>query len=292
MIKVDKAKKLRELLCQDKIIRVAGAHDGISAKLAEIHKFDAIWASGLCISAVQTTPDASILTMTEFLNAASIMNESCNLPVIADCDSGYGNIHNVIRMTEKYEAMGIAGVCIEDKVYPKLNSFLNTQHDLISIEEFCAKIRAVKMTQKSKDFVLIARTEALIANLGQDEAYKRAKSYAEAGADMILIHSKSKKTDEILEFVDKWDIGVPIVVVPTKYPHIKAKELENHGVKMVIYANQALRAAITAMNKLYENIIQNDSTINIEDEVCSVEEIFDLQNMDEMERVESEIYKK
>ena len=164
-----KSSIFRDALNSKGLVKVAGAHDGLSAKLAEKNGFNAVWASGLGISAVQTVPDASILTMTEFLEAAVIMNESCNLPVIADCDSGYGNIHNVTRMIKKYEAAGIAGVCIEDKVYPKLNSFDDRQQILVSTEEFCAKIRAAKMAQQNDDFVLIARVEALIAKLGQEQ---------------------------------------------------------------------------------------------------------------------------
>src|SRR5690606_29970523 len=130
------------------------------------------------------------------------------------------------RMVKKYESLGIAGVCIEDKVYPKINSFDDRQQILVSIEEFCAKIRAAKLAQESNDFVLIARVEALIAKLGQEEAYNRAKAYANAGADAILIHSKEHTPDEIIHFVKKWDLKTPLVVVPTKYPSISMKELE------------------------------------------------------------------
>lgn len=292
LIRETKARKLRKLLNGDKLVLVAGAHDGLSAKLAQKNGFHAIWASGLGISAVHTVPDASILTMTEFLQAAIVMNESCDLPVIADCDSGYGNVHNVVRMVEKYEAGGIAGVCIEDKVFPKLNSFDSGSQKLVSIEEFCAKIRAAKATQKDPDFVVIARVEALIAGLGQDEAYQRAKAYSEAGADAILIHSKQKTPNEIIEFLNRWDIDIPIVVVPTKYPNITFEELEKLGVRMSVYANQALRVTASAIDQVYKRIMQEGSTKSIESEIASVEEIFELQGVPNMKKRELEFYQR
>lgn len=285
-----KSEILRKAFNSPGLIKVAGAHDGLSAKLAEQNGFDAIWASGLGISAVQTVPDASILTMTEFLDAAIVMNESCNLPVIADCDSGYGNIHNVTRMVNKYEAAGIAGVCIEDKVYPKLNSFDDREQILVSTEEFCAKIRAAKLAQKSEDFVVIARVEALIAKLGQKEAFTRGKAYAQAGADAILIHSKEKTPDEIIEFIQNWDLDTPIVVVPTKYPNISMNELEELGIKVSIYANQALRATYKAIDDTFKSIISNESTLPIEDHISTVDDIFRIQNVPEMKQLEHKIY--
>jgi len=285
-----KATLLRNTFNRNGLIKIAGAHDGLSAKLAENAGFDAIWASGLGISAVQTVPDASILTMTEFLQAAVIMNESCNLPVIADCDSGYGNIHNVMHMVKKYEAAGIAGVCIEDKVYPKLNSFDDRQQVLVSTEEFCAKIRSAKIAQENEDFVVIARVEALIAKLGQDEAYSRAKSYVQSGADAILIHSKEKKPDEIIEFINNWDLDTPLVVVPTKYPSISMDQLEELGVKASIYANQALRATYQAIDNTFKSIINNKSSLPLEENISTVQDIFDIQNVQEMKEVERLIY--
>ena len=166
--------------------------------------FDGVWASGLEISASYGLPDANILTMSEYLERATEMNEATSLPVIADCDTGYGNVNNVIHMVEKYEKAGIAAICIEDKLFPKVNSFIEGRQDLADIEEFCGKIRAVKNTQKNPDFMVIARVEALIAGWGMKEALKRATAYAESGADAILIHSKKRDNKEILEFCKKF----------------------------------------------------------------------------------------
>lgn len=282
----DKASRLRTMLGGTSTILIAGAHDGLSAKLGERHGFDAIWASGLGISAVQTVPDASILTMAELLSAAVIMNESSSLPVVADCDSGFGNVHNVVRMVQKYEGAGIAGVCIEDKVYPKLNSFMDAPQTLVPIRDFCAKIRAAKHAQHHRDFVVIARVEALIAGLGQAEAQRRASAYANAGADAVLIHSRRRDPSEIHTFVREWGGRVPLVVVPTQYPSMSAMEFHEIGVRAVIYANQALRASLRAVDRVFRDIRVSGSSLGIEDDVASVEEVFELQGVAAMDATE------
>jgi phosphoenolpyruvate phosphomutase len=285
-----KAARMRALLDGDRVIRLAGAHDGLSAQLAERHGFEAIWASGLGISAVHAVPDASILTMAELLSAAVVINDSCSLPVIADCDSGFGNIHNVARMVRKYETAGIAGVCIEDKVYPKVNSFADVDQDLIPVEEFCAKIRTAKATQNDPDFVVVARVEALISGLGIPEAIHRALAYAEAGADAILIHSKRADAGEIAAFMDRWTGSVPVVVVPTKYPSVSEEELQHLGVRVVIYANQALRASLRAMDLVFGQIDLHGSALPIEKEIATVSEVFALQGLTALEEMERRMY--
>ena len=176
-------------------MKVGGAFDAMSAKLVENVGFDAVWAGSFAISATHALPDASILTMTEFLNASSIMANACNIPIIADCDTGFGGPSNVTHMVRKYESAGISSICIEDKIFPKQNSLLeNGQNDLLSEKEFVAKILAANEAKNSKDFLIIARIEALISGLGMKEALKRADAYEKAGADAILIHSKQKKS--------------------------------------------------------------------------------------------------
>ena len=198
-------KNLAELLNSKPIVKVCGAFDAMSAKLVEFHGFDAVWAGSFAISATHAVPDASILTMTEFFDAASNMAETCKIPVIADCDTGYGGPSNVSHMVRKYENAGIAAVCIEDKTFPKQNSLLeNGQNDLISEKEFVAKIIAAKEAKQNKDFMIIARVEALISGAGMNEALKRATAYEKAGADAILIHSKKKTPEEVFEFAESW----------------------------------------------------------------------------------------
>ena len=193
-----KSEILRKKLEGNSIIKVGGAFDVMSAKLVENSGFDAIWSGSFAISATHALPDASILTMTEFFDAASSMSSACEIPIIADCDTGYGGPSNVIHMVKKYENAGISSICIEDKMFPKQNSILeNGSNDLISQREFVAKILAAKEARMDKDFLIMARVEALISGAGMDEALTRATAYENAGADAILIHSKQKTQDEI-----------------------------------------------------------------------------------------------
>ncbi len=274
-----KAQVLRRLLAQPDIIQVAGAHNGLSARLVEQAGFDAIWASGLEISAANAVPDANILTMTDYLEAASTMNEAVSIPVIADCDTGYGNSNNVIRVVKKYEAAGIAAICIEDKCFPKVNSYIPGRQDLAPLAEFVGKIMAAKDAQTSPTFMVIARVEALIAGWGLEEAWRRAEAYAEAGADAILIHSKAKTPDEIQAFIQGWSRPVPLVVVPTSYSQVTARELSEWGVKIVIYANVGLRAAVQAMSRVLHNLRQAGSLQAVEAEIAPLKTIFELQEM-------------
>ncbi len=283
------AEQLREMFHRPEIIRLVGTHNALGAKLAERAGFDGIWSSGLEISTSYAIPDANILTMSEYLAVARSMTEVLQAPVVADCDTGYGNVNNVIYMVRKFEAAGVAAVCIEDKLFPKVNSFIPGRQELASIAEFTGKIMAAKATQNSAAFMVIARVEALIAGRGQEEALKRAHAYAEAGADAILIHSKSKSPQPIVDFIHAWDFSAPLVVVPTTYYTITAQELEELGVKMVIYANHGLRASIKTMLDVYREILKTGSTVTIEDHIAPLSLVFELQGMPQMKQAE-EIY--
>tara|TARA_X000000950_G_scaffold259572_1_gene328065 strand:+ start:8031 stop:9668 length:1638 start_codon:yes stop_codon:yes gene_type:complete len=278
MFMENKSKILRNLF-KKKLIRIVGAHDGLSAKLIGESGFDGVWASGLEISASYGLPDANILTMSEYLERAIEMNEATSLPVIADCDTGYGNVNNVIHMVEKYEKAGIAAICIEDKLFPKVNSFIEGRQELADIEEFCGKIRAVKNTQKNPNFMIIARVEALIAGWGMKEALKRANAYSDSGADAILIHSKKKDNKEILEFCKKFKKKTPIVVVPTTYPKFNEKEMPKHGIKLVIYANHVLRSTIKAVSETLKILNKKGELSSIEKHIVPLAKVFDLQGM-------------
>ncbi len=274
------SEKLKELLESNSIVKVGGAYDALSAKLVETSGFDAIWAGSFAISATHALPDASILTMTDFLRVAENMVDACTIPVIADCDTGFGGPANVSHAVKKYEKAGIAGISMEDKIFPKQNSLLeNSKQELLSEKDFVAKIIAAKESKLDKNFMIIARTEALIAKKGIDEALNRANAYENAGADAILIHSRKKSSDEIFEFSEKWKGSIPLVVVPTSYPSVKVDELISHKIKMVIYANQSLRAAHSVISKILKEIIQKDSLEEIKYDMSSMEDIFKLQEM-------------
>ena len=281
---------LHELIESKPILKVMGAFDSMSAKLVEINGFDAIWAGSFAISATHALPDASILTMTEFLNVSSNIVQSCKIPVIADCDTGYGGPSNVSHTVKKFELAGVAAICIEDKTFPKQNSLLkNGKQELISEKEFVAKILAAKEAKSNKNFMIIARTEALIAELGINEALQRATAYQNAGADAILIHSKKETPDEIFEFSESWKGKIPLVVVPTTYPTVGIDELIKNKFKMTIYANQTLRVAYSAMNNMLREIKDCKRISDIKQEMSSMEDIFELQKMYELKNQEKMI---
>ena len=281
---------LRNGLESQSILKVGGAFDAMSAKLVENSGFDAVWAGSFAISATHALPDASILTMTEFFDAASSMSSTCEIPIIADCDTGYGGPSNVRHMVRKYENAGISSICIEDKIFPKENSLLeNGRNDLLSEKEFVAKILAAKEARSNKNFIIMARVEALISGAGMDEALKRATAYENAGADAILIHSKQKTPDEIFEFTDSWKGSAPLVVVPTTYDSVKISELESHKIKMVIYANQTLRVAHMAMTGLLNELIKADHISDVKDKISTMQDIFHLQEMYDIKNKEKEL---
>ena len=287
-----KSEVLRKDLESKPILKIGGAFDAMSAKLVEINGFDAIWAGGFAISATHALPDASILTMTEFLNVASNMEESCNIPIIADCDTGFGGLSNVSHMVKKYEKAGIAAVCIEDKTFPKQNSLLeNSKQELLPEKEFVAKIIAAQEAKENPNFMLIARTEALISGMGMKEAIKRANAYERAGADAILIHSKQDSPNEIFEFADTWGGTLPLVVVPTSFPIVKTDELISHEIKMIIYANQTLRVTHAIISKLLKQLKNSTSINDISIDMSSMQEIFQLQETYNIKKQEEKIEK-
>jgi len=287
---MSKNENLRKKLEGNSIVKVGGAFDAMSAKLVESSGFDAVWAGSFAISATHALPDASILTMTEFFDVASNMSSTCKIPIIADCDTGYGGPSNVSHMVRKYENAGISSICIEDKIFPKENSLLeNGRNDLLSEKEFVAKILAAKEARSNKNFIIIARVEALISGAGMGEALKRATAYENAGADTILIHSKQKTPDEIFEFADSWKGSVPLVVVPTTYDSVKISELESHKIKMVIYANQTLRVAHMAMTGLLNELIKADHISDVKDKISTMQDIFNLQEMYDIKNKEKKL---
>ena len=289
-IKLSKNGILRKKLESDSIVKVGGAFDAMSAKLVETSGFDAVWAGSFAISATHALPDASILTMTEFFDAASSMASTCEIPVIADCDTGYGGPSNVTHMVKKYENAGISSICIEDKIFPKQNSLLEGgKNDLLSEKEFVAKILSAKQARNDKDFLIIARVEALISGAGMNEALKRATAYENAGADAILIHSKQKTPDEIFEFADSWKGSVPIVVVPTTYDRVKISELSLHNIKMIIFANQTLRVSHLAMTKLLREMVDTEHISSIKQEMSTMQDIFNLQEMYDIKNKEKKL---
>jgi phosphoenolpyruvate phosphomutase len=270
------------------VVAGVGARDALEARLIERAGFDFIWSSGFAISASYGVPDASLISMTQLVEATRAMAEAVNIPIVADCDTGFGNAVNVIYAVRKFEDAGAAAVCMEDKKFPKDTSLLpGGRQELVSVEEFSGKVRAAVENRRNPDLVIIARTEALIAGWGQEEALWRAHQYEDAGADCILIHSKSEQPDEILEFVSRWDGRAPLVLVPTNYPTLTEADVSRAGkVKMVIYANQLLRAAVYAQEALLAEIKRAGGIHTIGASVVPVSRIFELQGVSRMKEQE------
>ncbi|PPK67173.1 isocitrate lyase/phosphoenolpyruvate mutase family protein [Actinokineospora auranticolor] len=274
-----RAAALREAFAEGRLLRVAGAHDGLSARLVAEAGFDAVWASGLEISAAHGLPDISLLGMAEFLAAAATMQSATAVPVVADCDTGFGGDRNAAFTMMRYENVGIAAVCIEDKVFPKLNSFLGAGQELLATEDFGAKLRAAKQAQHDPDTVLIARTEAFICGYGVEEALARCHHYVDVGADAVLVHSKAADSSEVVSFTRRWQRRAPVVVVPTTYTAFSVAEAQEAGVAMVIYANQGMRATVRAVRDAWAAVLADGSTVGIESTIASVKDIFELSGM-------------
>lgn len=263
------------------------AHNGISAKIVEETGFKGIWGSGLSISASLGVRDNNEASWTQVLDVCEYMSDATNIPILLDGDTGYGNFNNMRRLVKKLELRGVAGVCIEDKLFPKTNSFISGEtQPLADVDEFCGKIKAGKDSQTDNDFVVVARIEAFIAGWGLDEALRRGEAYRLAGADAVLVHSKKSNPSDIEAFMKEWGGRLPVVIVPTKYYSTPTDKYREIGISLVIWANHNIRTAITAMQSTTKRIFEDQSLINVEGKVATVNEIFRLQNADELEAAE------
>lgn len=285
-----KSTQLRNMLMSNELEFLMEAHNGMSAKIAEEAGFKGIWGSGLSISAALGVRDNNEASWTQVLEVVEFMSDATKIPILLDGDTGYGNFNNMRRLVTKLEQRGVAGVCIEDKIFPKTNSFLRTEaQPLADIEEFCGKIKAGQDTKLDDDFNIIARVEALIAGWGMGEALKRAEAYRLAGANGILMHSKISKPDEILAFMKEWGErtkSCPIVIVPTKYYATPTNAFREANISVCIWANHQMRMAVTAMQNITKTIFEEQSLMNVEDKIVSVAELFRLQNDKELEAAE------
>ena len=286
---MSKGKQLRDKMASNGLVHIMATHSPLSARLAEEAGFDGLWASGFELSALYGLPDVSLISMTQHLEMMRAVAEQSSLPIVADIDTGFGNAVNVVHAIRQYERAGAAAVVIEDKSFPKVTSLVaDGRQDLVRVEEFQGKIAAALATRTDPDFLVIARTEALIAGLGEVEALKRAAAYEAAGADMILVHSKQKTPAEVESFVRAWQGKAPIVLVPTAYPELDAERIKALGkIRMVIYGNHAIRACVTAMKDVFARILADGGIHRVQNDIVSVEEIFRLQRMDGVKQTES-----
>lgn len=262
------------------------AHDGLSAAIAERAGFKALWASGLSISSSLGYRDANEASWSQLVDVVERISDTVDIPVLVDGDSGFGNFNNARLVARKLRQHGASGICIEDTAFPKMNSFIGDRHPLADIPEFCGRLKAVKDQVPDAEFVLVARIEALIAGRGEDEALARAQAYAEAGADAILIHSRKSNAEQIFAFTRAWQNRLPVVIVPTKYYRTPVSAYRAAGISTVIWANHNMRAAISAMRQVCDRILREESTAGIEDEVATLDELFDLLNYQELSAAE------
>jgi phosphoenolpyruvate phosphomutase len=280
-----KTTRFKELLQSPRLEFLLEAHNGISARIGEEAGFKGLWASGLCLSAQFGVRDSNEASWTQVLEMLEFMADATTVPILLDGDTGYGNFNNMRRLVRKLEQRGVAAVCVEDKLFPKTNSFLRGEaQPLADPGEFCGKIRAGKEAQRDPDFCIVARVEALIAGWGLGEALRRAEAYVEAGADAILIHSARSSADEVLAFQREWDGRAPVVIVPTKYYSTPTDVFRDAGFSVAIWANHMMRASIAAMQAAAAEIASTQDLLTIEDRVVPVAEIFRLQGADELEQ--------
>jgi phosphoenolpyruvate phosphomutase len=282
-----KTTQFKELLNSDHLEFLMEAHNGLSARIVEEAGFKGIWGSGLTISASEAVRDSNEMSWTQVLDIVEYMSDATTIPIMLDADTGYGNFNNMRRLVRKLEQCNVAAACIEDKIFPKCNSFINSEdQSLADLDEFVGKIKAAKDTQQDPDFCVVARTEAFVVGRGVGEALERADAFYRAGADAVLVHSKIATSDEIVAFMAQWHKECPVVIVPTKYYSTPTKVFEDAGVRMVIWANHLLRASITAMQQTAAMIYRENTLMSVEKEVATVKEIFRLQNDDELREAE------
>ncbi len=282
--------RLTSLLKMKKLIRVLEAHNGLSALVVEntrvpkgdkIEGYDAMWISSLCDSTAKGKPDIELVDMSSRLDTINQIMEVTTKPIILDGDTG-GLLEHFVFNVKTLERIGVSAIIIEDKIGLKRNSLFGTEveQQQDSIENFCHKITAGKQAQTTKDFMIIARIESLILDQGMEDALARARAYVHAGADGVMIHSRKKEADEILEFCDRFSKElphVPIVVVPSSFNAVYESELAAHGVRIVIYANHLIRSAFPAMQKTAESILEHGRCKEASEKYCmSIKDIITL----------------
>ncbi len=281
--------KLRRLLHAKSLTRFIEAHNGLTGLIVENvsvshenfkREFDGMWASSLTESTVKGKPDIEAVDVTSRVTSLQDVLEVTTKPIIYDADTG-GKIEHLKFTIKTLERLGVSAAIIEDKTGLKKNSLFG--NDVLqsqdSIENFCEKISAAKAAQVTDDFMVIARIESLILDAGMDDALKRAEAYINAGADGIMIHSRKKDPEEIIEFCNAFQAfsrRVPLVVVPSSFNSITEDELEKLGVNIVIYANQLLRAAYPAMLETATSILENGRSLEIDSKLLPISDIIEL----------------
>lgn len=282
-------KQLKRVLAVKPLIRILEAHSGLTGLIVEnisitqdgqLKEFDGMWLSSLTDSTAKGKPDIEVVDLTSRLHTVQDILEITTKPIIFDGDTG-GPSEHFNFMVKTLERLGVSAVIIEDKVGLKRNSLFGTDIEQTQddIQNFSSKISTGKKAQVTDDFMIIARVESLILKAGLNDALKRSEAYIKAGADAIMIHSKEKTADEIMSFCkeySKFDMKVPLVVVPSTYSHITESELSKMGVKIVIYANHLLRSAYPTMLNTAESILRNERALEADENCMPIKDIINL----------------
>lgn len=272
-----------DILKSGKLTLAMEAHNGLSARIAMRSGFKALWASGLSIASQMGMRDCNEASWTQVVDVCEQIINSSNIPVFVDGDSGFGNYNNARKFSKAIEKMGAAGIALEDKEYPKMNSFIGENQALADPLIFCGKIKAIKDSSLSAGFSIIARTEALVSGLPIESALERAHLYADAGANAIFIHSKKSTAIEVFDFAKNWGRRTPLVVAPTTYYSTSVNELEDAGVALYLCANQNVRAAARAMQETCQEILSTRGLSTVDSKLISINELFELLDYDELE---------
>lgn len=232
---------------------MVGVHHAAAARLAMAAGFDACWVSSLEVSTAMGLADQNLIGSAEMGAVAYRIGLAADLPVIVDADNGYGSAPAMRRAARELAALDIAGMCVEDSRFPKRNSF-DPDHDgeLVDPAEFAARLGETRQMLGDSPFILMARTEALIAGHSVDQAIERAIGYAEVGADLIVVHSKDPSGEQAVQVAKSWPLETPLVSIPTAFPQLPPEELGMLGYRVVIYANQLLRASVAGMRRTLE----------------------------------------
>ena len=282
-----KSEQFYRMLKKKETSYIMEAHNALSGKIVENAGFKGIWGSGLSISASLGLRDNNEASWTDVMQVVEFMSDATQVPILLDADTGYGNFNNARMLVKKLEKLNVAAVCIEDKAFPKTNSFINGEKQkLADVDEFCGKIKAMKDTQTDPFFSVVARTEAFITGMGTNEALRRAHAYKDAGADAIFVHSKMDTACEIIDFMNNWDSECPVIIAPTTYINTDPEVFKNCGVRIVIWANFMLRASIYQMQNVAKKIYEKRSAAFLENEIVPLMDVFELQNVAELQEAE------
>jgi phosphoenolpyruvate phosphomutase len=257
-----------------------GAHDALTASLVQSSGFDVAWVGSFEASTYRRLPDINVITSTEMADAVRSVRSGCDLPVFVDADNGYGTDDAAVRALDQFAAAGADAMCLEDNAFPKRNSLYSTQDRPLEHPDVFS-CRLLRLVARKTDVKIIARTEALVAGLGVDEAVRRLEAYAAAGVDGVFVQANARHADQLGEVVSRMAGRVPIVLAPTALPAVSADEFFDIGANVVIYANVVSRAAVRSVSRMLATLRDNRRLDSVTADISALADIFALTGADE-----------